>query len=243
MSDILSDIEDYFSGKSSERVKEAFENKCISDPVFAEEVALYISMRDALKQQLYEQKKHEFAQIHAELIKKNTTFKSIVARMLPYAAAACLVVLLGWALFFREASLEKEADNYISENFQTLGVAMGSSTDRLQRGIAAYNNNNYEEAARIFRMLSQSGNTDPEVIKNLGIVYLVTGKYDEAMVQFDILAQQKNLFANPALFYKALVLLKRAATEDREAAKQLLKDVSEKNLPGKKEAEAWLPKL
>jgi tetratricopeptide (TPR) repeat protein len=234
MSDALSNIEDYFNGNLSATAREAFENKCISDPVFAEEVAFYVSMRDSLRQELHEQKKHEFAQLYTALKKNEVAPKSIVKRMLPYAAAACLLILIGLAFFLpKSPSLQERADNYINDNFKTLGVTMGSSADSLQMGIAAYNNKNYNDAERIFQSLSNKRDPDPEAIKNLGILYLTTKNYDKAIAHFDLLAQQKELFANPALFYKALALLKRSTGDDRETAKQILKEVHQRNLPGK----------
>src|SRR4028118_45002 len=138
MSESLSNIEEYFNGNLSATAKEAFENKCISDPVFAEEVAFYVSMRDSLRQELHAQKKHEFAQLYTTLKKNEVAPKSILKRMLPYAAAACLLILLGLAFFLlKSPSLPERADNYINDNFKTLGVTMGNSADSLQMGIAA----------------------------------------------------------------------------------------------------------
>ncbi len=51
------------------------------------------------------------------------------------------------------------------------------------------------------------------------------------------------MFANPGPFYKALVLMKRSEGDDKVAAKKLLKEVTTKDLPGRKEAEVWMKDL
>lgn len=241
--DALGHIEDYFSGRLTPAEKDAFENKCVSDPAFAEEVALYVSMRDGIRQALYAQKQQQFAALHTRLSQQPAPVKSMVRRLLPYAAAACLLLALGWFLLVREPAARQLANGYIGDNLATLGATMSGSTDSLERGIAAYNSKNYPEAERIFRALATRPEVGPEALKNLGVLYLVREQYAAALVQFDALARQSDLYANPGLFYKALTLMKRSAAGDRENARLLLEEVVRKNLPGSREAQRWIPKL
>jgi tetratricopeptide (TPR) repeat protein len=250
MSETLEYIDTYFNGGLAPTEKEAFEIKCESDPAFAEEVAFYISARAGLKNTLHEQKKEEFRKMYAELsAKNNTSSKGTVRKMFPYmaAVAACLLVFFGYQIFFSEsssqASSKQLAEAYVKQNMLQLNITMGGEKDSLQLGIAAFNSKQYNEAEKIFAVLTNRPSTSAEAVKNLGTVYLVTGRFDDAVTQFDKLASQPDLFVNPGLFYKAIALLQRSAPGDKESAKQLLEEVVKKDLPGSKEAKEWLQKL
>jgi tetratricopeptide (TPR) repeat protein len=249
MSETLEYIDTYFNGGMSLPEKEAFEGKCESDPAFAEEVAFYISARADVKNTLRKQKKQEFHDLYVELSSKNkVSKKASVLKLVPYiaAVAACILLFWGYQLFFKEGSSQASknlADTYIKENMQQLSVTMGGDKDSLQLGIDAFNNKNYNEAESIFIALSSNTNVSAEAVKNLGTVYLVSGKYEAAITQFKKLANQANLFVNPGLFYEAIALMERAAPGDKEKAKQILEEVVKKDLAGSKEAKDWLQKL
>lgn len=248
MSETLSYIDNYFNGSLSAEEKSSFENRCASDPAFAKEVAFYIAARDELKAVVADQKKQEFDTLYRNLSASgNVSNGGSVRRMMPWAvsAGACLLLFLGWQLFFTSPSPQKMANRYIDDNLQTLGVTMGSgSRDSLQAGIAAYNNKEYPKAEMTFTNLIQKNDSvASEAVRCLGIVYLVTERYDEAIQQFDLLAADDRLYANPALFYKAVTLLKRSQEGDRDKAKALLEEVVSKNLSGSKEAAQWLKDL
>lgn len=242
MSDALSYIEDYFTGKLSTAEKQAFEDRCASDPAFADEVAFYISARDRLARELHNQKMTEFGKLYKELAAQP---KPLMRRIYPYiaAAAACLILFFGWRLFFSAPPMQNLADNYIRNNLSTLGVAMGGQQESLRQGVAAYNNGNYAEAERIFKSVSGAEPGNPEPVQYLGQVYLLTGKYNEAIVQFDELSKNTALYSNPGPFYKAIAFMKRAQKGDREQARQLLQQVATNRLAGYREAEAWLKKI
>jgi tetratricopeptide (TPR) repeat protein len=117
---------------------------------------------------------------------------------------------------------------------------MGNSRDSLEKGIAAYNDKNFKEAESVFAPLAPRNS---EAMKYLGMTYLVTGDYNKAINQFEALAKNTELYANPGLFYQAISLMKRNAEGDKAQAKKLLEEVISKNLPGKKESEDWIKKL
>ena len=242
MSDVLSYIEDYFTGRLSATEKQAFEDKCAADPAFAGEVAFYISTRDRLKQELHQQKKNEFDKLYTQLAAQP---KPLIRRIYPYiaAAAACLILFIGWRLFFAQPSMQNIAGNYVESNLKTLGVAMGGQQDNLRQGVAAYNNGDYDQAERVFKSVSLADPGNPDPIQYLGQTYLLMERYDEAIVQFDKLSQNTALYSNPGPFYKAIALMKRAQKGDREQARQLLQQVARNRLAGYKEAEAWLKKI
>jgi tetratricopeptide (TPR) repeat protein len=117
---------------------------------------------------------------------------------------------------------------------------MGNDRDSLDKGVTAYNNKNYKEAESIFASLSSH---NAEAVKYLGLVYLITENYNKAIDQFETLAKNTELYANPGLFYKAVSLMKRNADGDKANAKKLLEEIIRKDLPGKREAEEWIKKL
>lgn len=242
----LENIDDYFAGRLSDNEKVSFEKRCETDPEFAEEVGFYISTRDALKQIQLNEKKKEFEGYYHEFSASGKNGRDNVIRLIPYlvsAVAACLVLFFGLNFLFNSPSPEKLASGYINENLQNLSVTMGGTEDTLQLGIAAYNKGAYQEAEQYFVLIKENENFQSEAIKFLGLTYLKTGDYNKAIDQFNILSGNKNLYANPGPFYKAVTLMKRSGQNDREEAKRLLTEVVDKDLPGKKHAEKWLEKL
>ncbi|SHE86120.1 hypothetical protein [Pedobacter caeni] len=254
MNNSLDLIAAYFEGTLAKEEQQSFEERCVDDPAFAEEVAEYIAMREALRTELQKQKRSEFALLYAELsagaapdephpplpLKSGISIKKLSF----YLAAACVLLVLGWFLWRPAENAKQLSENYIAANFSTLGLNMGGkeSADQLQKGIAAFNAKKYEAAEQIFISLSRGAQPEPEAVKNLGITYLVTQKYDAAIEQFERLSTF-SLYSNPGLFYQALALMKRGKATDREAAKKILQEVVRRNLAGSKEAKFWLQKL
>ena len=243
MSDALEYIEAYFAGTPSATEKEAFANRCASDPAFAEDVAFYISLRKGVQQELYIQKQDLFAAEYERLAAAKPT-TGLLVRMRPFiaVAAACLLLFVVYTVFLDKPSSRALATDYIETNFTTIGITMGNAgTDSLQMGIAAYNAKKFSEAEKNFQSL-QNGPQQAEALKYLGILYLSAGNYNQALAAFDTLSRNDQLYVNPGLFYKALTLMKRSDSGDREAARALLEEVVQKNLPGATEAKVWLEK-
>ncbi len=244
MSNAFEYIETYFTGDLSTAEKEAFTNRCASDPAFAEEVAFYLSLRNNLQQELHRQKQAEFAELHDQLAAVKPT-KSLVVRLRPVlaVAAACLLLFFVWTLFLNKPSSQALATDYIEKNFTTIGITMGNAgADPLQQGITAYNAGSFAAAEKIFESLQHSSAQRAEALKYLGMLYLKTGNYNKALAQFDTLSQNEQLYENPGPFYKAVTLMKRSGNGDKETARALLQEVVQKNLPGAAEAKAWLKK-
>ena len=156
------------------------------------------------------------------------------------AAAASLLIFLSWMLFLRSDSPKQLAEGYVKENLLSLSGTMSEGSDSLQLGIAAYNAKDYDKAEGIFRALSKNKRTAVEATKNLGLTFLVRRQYDDALEQFSALSDNKNLYANPGPFYKAVTLMQRSESGDEEAAKLILQDVVTRQLPGYKVASGWL---
>jgi tetratricopeptide (TPR) repeat protein len=251
MNDLMPYIASYFEGSLTGEERGVFEERCVADPEFAREVAAYIVMRDSLKQALAEEKRTEFAGLYEEMkgSKQENAERSrpyyLFKNFLWYAAAACIGLIATWLIFFRSPEPEDLAQEYVAANFSTLSTTMGgAAADKadMQQGIAAFNAKQYKKALQVFQTLSGDSAARPEAVKNLGITYLVTGDYSNAIIQFDVLAKM-NLYVNPGLFYKALVLMKRGQDGDRVMAKKCLKQVADQDLSGSRAAKIWLEKL
>jgi tetratricopeptide (TPR) repeat protein len=234
-------IDDYFSALLSDEEKKVFEQRCLSDNAFAEEVAAYISLRDGLKDQLNQQKKDEFTELYHQLSADQKKVRRINLRPLAYLAAASVLLFIGWFLFFREPGPKKLADQYAAANLNTLGLNMGSS-DNLQAGITAYNAKQYAQAEDLFQSASERQRSDFKAIEYLGLTHLAMKHYEQALKDFDRLSAM-SLYSNPGLFYKALTLMERSEGTDLENAKKILQEVINKNLYGNKEARTWITKL
>lgn len=232
-------IASYFEGSLPEAERAGFEERCLNDPLFAAGVADYVMMRDVLRQELHQQKSVEFAALFDTMQGR----KGLIQRLSWFAAAACIALIAGWLLFFRGNEPKDLAKAYASVHFKQLGVTMGAGQqDLMQQGIAAFNKKEYAAALSVFKRLSRDSTLKPDAVKNLGITQLMMGNYEGAIDSFDGLSKME-LYTNPGLFYKAIALMERSGPGDAEAASKCLKEVVNKDLPGKKDAEAWLEKL
>jgi tetratricopeptide (TPR) repeat protein len=238
-------IETYFNKELSPERKREFEQKIIADPVFAEDVAFYLSLKQAAAAEMKDEKER-FKGIFAQYKQgKNADRQqpALLRKLWPWAAAAAAVlagIIFGLNVWFQPGSPMELADKYMLENFQTLSVTMGKQ-DSLQMGLSIYNEGRLEEALKQFETIARNDTTFIEAKKYAGIVSLRLAQYDKAINYFSQV-ENTQLYANPGKFYHALTLIKRNRPGDTETAKQLLQQVVENDLVGKEDAEEWLKK-
>jgi tetratricopeptide (TPR) repeat protein len=239
MSEYFEYIDAYFQKQLSDSERQEFEQRCITDEEFANDVALYISSSSALRDILLEQKKSEWSKFD---IKDTTATPAPVKRInykwIAYAAAACLILAIILFPFFFPDSPQQLANNYVSKELNSLPQTMGSA-DSLQLGIEAYNKKNYETAIQIFQQVYDSHPGYSDALRNLGLAYLISGNFDKALIAFEELAQKKT-YSNPGPFLKALTLMQRNKGNDEQAAKIILQKIVDDKLDGNKEAKKWL---
>jgi tetratricopeptide (TPR) repeat protein len=242
MSETLQYIESYFQNELTQDERLAFENRCINDEAFASEIAFYISARQAIKDQLIQNKQKEWIEpVAREEVKLDLPTRKIYQQnWFRYAAAASVIILI--ALYFetRPTDPKELAANYIGTNYQHLSQKMSVATDSIELGKAAYNHKNYSKAAQIFEAVSSSNMGNADLIKYRGLVYLQLHSYDKAIAAFDSLASMQGLYSNPGLFLQAIALLMRNNAGDLNKSKQLLQQVIREGMEGKEEAEKWL---
>ncbi|MEO8712601.1 MAG: hypothetical protein ABI405_10785, partial [Parafilimonas sp.] len=207
----------------------------------------YIAAREALREELLKQKaeswKTEIALQEEAMPVISITKKSTFGKWIVYAAAACLLLAASVYLFEANTSPKALAVNYIKNTYGSLGQTMDASHDSIQVGIAAYNNKEYDKALQFFYGVEKVDPANSDAKKYAGLVYLQQKDYNNAVQQFDELANMKGLFSNSGDFLKALALMERNKPGDKEEAKALLQKVVNENETGKKEAEEIIKKF
>lgn len=245
-------IDSYFRQTLNADERTLFEKRCEEDTAFAEEVAFYITTRQSLREELLKQKqsvwqekksKEELATAAEELPFIPSLKKSLASRWIVYAAAACLV--LAASVYFFEANTppKRFAENYIKTNYSGLSQTMDASHDSIQVGIAAYNNKEYDKAIRLFKGVEKADAKNADAKKYAGLAYLQKHDYDNALQQFNELANMKGLFSNSGDFLKAVSLIERNEPGDKDEAQKLLQKVVSEKEEGSEKAEELLKKL
>ena len=244
--DNLNYMEAYFNRELPSESEREFEQKITGDPAFAEEVAFYLSSRQAAAAEMMEQK--ERLKVVYEQYKQgkhtNSHQPAILRRFFPWVAAAAVLagIIFGLNVWFKPGSPGELADKYMLENFQNLPVKMDIARDSLQTALGMYNEGRTEEALKKLESIVRNDTTFSEAKKYAGIVSLRVGQYDKAIDYFSQLANHTGLYANPGTFYHALTLLKRNRPGDKEAAKLLLVQVVQNDMEEKNVAQKWLRK-
>jgi len=240
MNDSTEYIDSYFNGRCTDVEKQQFEDRCVHDQAFAEEVALYIQSRRLIKEELLAAKKAAWAP-NGPTTGKNTPLLRTL--YLASAAAAAVIIFFSVYLFTNTQNPSQLAGNYIRTHYDRLSQTLDGTRDSLAQGITAYNNKQFSHALDLFTTLTKDhpANTDARLYD--GLTYLRLKDYDQALHQFDTLANTPSLYSNPGPFLKAVTLLQRNAAGDRETAQRILQDVVRGNLDGSREAAAWLKKF
>jgi tetratricopeptide (TPR) repeat protein len=251
MTDTLDYIEAYFTGRLDDAEKRQFEERCVQDHAFAEEVAFYIQSRATLKEELLTAKKTAWRAAGEKAAagensrnRQNTIGKTRLRTIyLATAAAAAAIFLFSLYLVIKPQGPAQLATKYIHTHYDQLSQTLDGTRDSLAVGITAYNNRDLDHALNLFTTLAHDHprNTDARLYS--GLVYLRQKDYDKALNEFDTLANVPSLYSNPGPFLKAVTLLQRNAAGDRETARQLLQDVVRRNLDGNQEAATWLQKF
>ncbi|HEY4207396.1 MAG TPA: tetratricopeptide repeat protein [Puia sp.] len=243
--DTLEYIDGFFKGEYPPEEAGQFEERIQKDPVFAEQVAYYLSAHAAFKELYVEEKKRRFRELLAEHAAQPAPIRHMAARrwVVAMSAAAIIAVLvLGWLVFVRPANGSKLADQYIRENLGLLSARMGTG-DSVQTGVKLYNQQQYTEALRQFESILQSDSTNPTVLLDAGITALRMEDYDKALGIFSKLKIITDPHLNPALFYEAITLMRRHQAGDLALAKQLLHQIVKEKLDRRADAAELLGKL
>ena len=241
--DSLEYIDDYFKGLLTAEKKNEFEQRVLSDPSFAEELAFYLNAQAILKEELAEEKKARFRELYRQ-DQPDDVRRSPVKRLWPYLAAASVLVVAAavWLILGAGPGEDRLADQYIGRQLENLPVKMSSVQDSLQKAIALYNQGRLQEALAGFEGLVQQDSARAQAKVYSGIVCLRLSKFDKALGYFRQLEADTSLYNNPALFYESLTLMKRNQPGDSQKARQLLQTVVDRDLDKKEDAQQLLLK-
>jgi len=247
--DSLEYIDDYFKGLLTVDQKKEFEQRILSDPSFAEELAFYLNAQALLKDDLEGEKKARFKELYRQnkpmdMGDSAVRESSPVRKLWSYLAAATVLIaaVAAWMFFGAQSSPDRLADRYIHSQLQNLPVRMSSVQDSLQKAIALYNEDRLPEAQSQFERLLQRDSARAQARIYSGIVCLRLEKYDKALDYFQQLEADTTLYNNPALFYESLTLMKRNHPGDSQKARQLLQLVVDRDLDKKEDAQRLLLK-
>ncbi len=247
-------IESFFTGGPGPEQVRAFESRIESDPVFAEEVAFYLSVHTVAREVSQSEKKQQFRELYikSQQTETNTlrvssrtapfqSHRTPVRRLIYYTAAAAVVAGISFGLYtyVQPVSPQQLAAKFEQEQLKTLGVTMGSHLDSMQMGLSFYNENKADKALNIFEQLCQKDSTDSKAQENAGLAALRLKDYDKALSHFRKL-ETFTLHSNPALFFQALTLMDRNQPGDRDNAKQLLEQVVQQHQEFEEVAQKWL---
>jgi thioredoxin-like negative regulator of GroEL len=247
MENNLEYIDAYFQGMLEPEEIKRFEQKIAKYPAFADEVALFLSAKQSLREEAAREKKERFRQLLAEQpsvinIDRDKNVRKILIYRITAAAAVIVCMLSVWYFFFvSSASPQQMAQKYIDEKFKTLPVKMSTEKDSIQEGLRLYNEGQYGASLKQFEAILQRDTGNYSIQNFLGIIYLRLDNYDKALQYFKQF-ENDTLYSNPSQFNQAITLLKRNLPGDKQKARELLQQVRDNDLYGKEFAEKWLDK-
>ena len=235
-------IDSYFNGLLSSEEMKIFDQKIISEPDFAEDVAFYLTAQNAARDLAHKEKISRFRQLQPAPAERPGRIIKVWAPKVwaPYAAAAAVIgaIVLIAVFYFNNPSPVNLAHEYVEKNFADLSVNMGTS-DSVQDALGLYNAGKLDEALRIYEKLLQKDATNPTILNHAGIAALRLKQYDKALHYFQRLANIQ-LHANPGKFHSAITLMERNKPGDLQEAKKLLQNVVDDDLEGSDTAAKWL---
>lgn len=243
MTDHLEYIDNYFKKELTPEESGQFEQRITDDPEFAEQVAFYLSTKEALEVQLAADKKERFRAIYNNRIGEAPVVKmNPIRKLWPYvSAAAVTIALVARFVFFNVAVSPSElADEYIKENFQDLGGTMGTTMDSIEIGKRYFKEGKLDSAQIYFESILLRDSSSFEVTKYAGITCLRKKQYNKAIEYFSRMERAVGKYSNPGMFYHSITLIERNQPGDKEEAKKLLTQVRGNNLTGSDKAKKWL---
>ncbi|GAB3172555.1 tetratricopeptide repeat protein [Telluribacter humicola] len=239
-------IEQYFNRQLPPTEQEQFEQELLHNTQLAEEVAMYLSVKQALRTEILAERHAEWQQL-APLPAKNQPVGRVKALRSWYSAAAAVLVLAIGVVWFwlnpLAPDVQQLADAYVEENFTTLSVPMDGDIDSLKSAIQSYHDGEYTTAKLIGQEMLQRNANNADVLILVGVTALRQKEYDQAITYFHRLAAIPDLNANPGTFYEAIAYIQRGQPSDLDKARQLLQTVVSQELEGEREAKKWLAEM
>lgn len=239
---MLAQINKYLNNEMSLSERQIFENQLLTDEDLVNELAFYTHVKLANQELAREKRKAEFEALRKEISNRPSGKIKPMIWISGIAASVILAFGFWWFSYTDTLNPAEYADTYIHQHFENLPVKMDGNADSLQMGLRLFNEQKLSEAQAIFEDILQRKNVDSEAIKYAGITALRLKQFDKAIVYFQALSQQKNLYSNPGKFYEALALMKQQPINKKEV-EILLDEVIDNNLEGNVEAKGIIEEI
>ena len=239
-------IEKYLSGELSDNDIIDFTEKLKTDSDFKKEFELYREINKSLTNKysnLEKEKnlKNTLDSLGKEHFQNNDTTetkgnKSIsIKKYLLRISSIAAIVIIGFFMLKPQQSLYDQYANHSKLEIQV----KGENENILLKASEFYNNNNYSNAIPLFEKYLIENPHDSEIQMSLGISLLEENKFKEALLVFNYVLKQNNIFKNKVNWYLALTYIKN---KENAKAKAYLKNIS-KDSSYYKKAEKLLSNL
>ena len=240
--DSLDYIDNYFKGQLNDDEIREFELRIEQDPVFAQDVAFYVSATGMLKQEAEMITQERFKELESQQPVKMR--QSPVRKMVYWMAAAAVSIGLIFRMFLFTPTSTKMVDNYIANEltFETHVKMSIAQEDSFRLAEKLFLAKRFSDALLICDALARSYPEKDEFILNAGIIALKAGNIEKAITYFESYEQKKR-YADQGRFYYAAALMKRNRAGDREKAKEMLEDIVESKENKHEIAAEWLKKM
>ena len=210
-------IQQYFAKTLSEEDRVTVESLLKSDPQFKSEFQEYEDLARAFEISEGKSLKNRFQEVEKNL-SQTTRFAFLKSKVL-YAAIACAVVIGFYYKFYRVET----GNSLFSSNFTFLPntyqpIVRGVSSNDTTEAFSAYESGDYETAEKEFEQIILM-NEDPNIQFYYGLTLLNQSKFELALDQFSELENVNHHYKSEALWFTALIYLRK---EDFKKTKQYL---------------------
>lgn len=242
-------IQLYINGELKGAALQSFENQLRTDSALQEEVAFSKKMILALQNkealELHQQLQNiaastaiepDFEQLKA--YEKAVNGGNGWSGKMPWIGGALGLIIVIASIFWWTSSADNSftpigVQNEIVQNwlspFEMMIYANPASDENLQLGIAAYKNENYQEAAAVFEKYTATNN-DPQVKLYLGVSQLMNGAAEKATITLEEVAEdQDSPLGEAGKWYLALSYLELNRVGE---ARNLLEQIGENGMFG-----------
>lgn len=208
----------------------AFEQRLLSEPALKAEVKLH----EELHSTMGNKELNKFQEIvektgakHLSLYKQQGTKTARILPLKRFAYAAVIlgiIVCAGLAFFYANqgASAEKLYASYYTV-YELDSQSRSNAKTTSSAAITAYQNKNYETAAKQFESILENETNNSMAQFYLGNCYMELEKPKEALNAYKQVYESANLYTSQAKWYAALAHLE---LDDKAAAKELLLPLS-----------------
>ena len=227
----------YFEGTLSQEDQRTFEDLLKRDMEFLKEFQFQKELQSALQNE--ERRKTKIFLNSLENTSSNKGTK--IGRLVPWFAAASIVILVGlgsWFYFFNSPKINTQelyAAYYKPYENIVHPLERGKQLEDLEsRAFLAYELEDYQLAFELFKELGQQKNDSYIAFYN-AIVLMQLGNFDEAISLFNGYIQNDSLLNDRAHWYLALCYLKLNDLEKAKKELDLLIQLKSFNLEKAKE--------